>query len=550
MEITYAHKHNPIVKKIFLAMLAPTILMNLTTAIGSVADTIIIGQYLDNESLSVTTFATPIYMIINTFAALFSVGGCIAMSIDAGKGKKESANKAFSTSIELLAFTGLLLLLGGVFFSSTITHWLGAGSNVFEAVREYSFIILAGSPLFMLNIGLAFFVRNDGRPTLSMVGMFASIAVDVTLNFVFVGKLGMGVSGAALSTVLGQIASIVIICMHFFTSKNTLKFRFALDKTVFRIIKNGASSALHFVYQFLTILIINHFLSVIAEADGVVIYTVVFNLSTVSLSVFEGISQTIQPMVSNYAGEKSFRKIKETMRLAIIAIFVICGCVTLFLELKPELVPIVFGIDGVVMVEKAAVAVRIFATSMIIMTINVVIGYYLQSTEQNLMASVIVSLRCFALFLAATFGLGILFGLNGVWAAYTVSEILTLFIIVCMVKYKQKKLMKSGINSNFMLLDDTVEKGAVSYICNLKKDNYDDYLLAVEKAVQESNMDENSIRTAIDYLCELKSSAEQDKAKYIEVEINSTINKIIIRDNLKRATEFDAVLGWNRICIG
>lgn len=550
MEITYAHKHNPIVKKIFLAMLAPTILMNLTTAIGSVADTIIIGQYLDNESLSVTTFATPIYMIINTFAALFSVGGCIAMSIDAGKGKKESANKAFSTSIELLAFTGLLLLLGGVFFSSTITHWLGAGSNVFEAVREYSFIILAGSPLFMLNIGLAFFVRNDGRPTLSMVGMFASIAVDVTLNFVFVGKLGMGVSGAALSTVLGQIASIVIICMHFFTSKNTLKFRFALDKTVFRIIKNGASSALHFVYQFLTILIINHFLSVIAEADGVVIYTVVFNLSTVSLSVFEGISQTIQPMVSNYAGEKSFRKIKETMRLAIIAIFVICGCVTLFLELKPELVPIVFGIDGVVMVEKAAVAVRIFATSMIIMTINVVIGYYLQSTEQNLMASVIVSLRCFALFLAATFGLGILFGLNGVWAAYTVSEILTLFIIVCMVKYKQKKLMKSGINSNFMLLDDTVEKGAVSYICNLKKDNYDDYLLAVEKAVQESNMDENSIRTAIDYLRELKSSAEQDKAKYIEVEINSTINKIIIRDNLKHATEFDTVLGWNRICIG
>ena len=550
MEITYAHKHNPIVKKIFLAMLAPTILMNLTTTIGSVADTIIIGQYLDNESLSVTTFATPIYMIINTFAALFSVGGCIAMSIDAGKGKKESANKAFSMSIELLAFTGLLLLLGGVFFSSTITHWLGAGSNVFEAVREYSFIILAGSPLFMLNIGLAFFVRNDGRPTLSMVGMFASIAVDVTLNFVFVGKLGMGVSGAALSTVLGQIASIVIICMHFFTSKNTLKFRFALDKTVFRIIKNGASSALHFVYQFLTILIINHFLSVIAEADGVVIYTVVFNLSTVSLSVFEGISQTIQPMVSNYAGEKSFRKIKETMRLAIIAIFVICGCVTLFLELKPELVPIVFGIDGVVMVEKAAVAVRIFATSMIIMTINVVIGYYLQSTEQNLMASVIVSLRCFALFLAATFGLGILFGLNGVWAAYTVSEILTLFIIVCMVKYKQKKLMKSGINSNFMLLDDTVEKGAVSYICNLKKDNYDDYLLAVEKAVQESNMDENSIRTAIDYLCELKSSAEQDKAKYIEVEINSTINKIIIRDNLKRVTEFDTVLGWNRICIG
>ena len=71
MNDKYLYKHNPIVKRIFLSMLAPTILMNLTTAIGSVADTIIIGQYLDDLSLSVVTFATPIFMLINTFAALF-----------------------------------------------------------------------------------------------------------------------------------------------------------------------------------------------------------------------------------------------------------------------------------------------------------------------------------------------------------------------------------------------------------------------------------------------------------------------------------------------
>jgi len=351
MNRTYVYKHNPIVKKIFLAMLLPTILMNLTTAIGSVADTIIIGQYLDDLSLSVVTFATPVYMVINTFAALFAVGGCIAMGIDTGKGDKASANQAFSLSVELLAITGILFLLSGFFLIDIITHWLGAGEDVFESVREYTRIVLVGGPVFVMNIGLAFFVRNDGRPTLSMIGMFSSIAVDIILNFVFVGFLGMGVSGAAYSTVLGQLVSIIVIGTHFFSSRNTLKFRFVFNNTVFRIFKNGFSSALHFVYQFLTILIMNHFISRLAGVEGIVVYTVVFNLSTVSLSVFEGISQTIQPMVSNYFGEKSCKNIRETLRLAFITVLVICGSVTLILEIVPGIVPVVFGIDDASVIE-------------------------------------------------------------------------------------------------------------------------------------------------------------------------------------------------------
>ena len=84
----YYYKNNPMVRSIFFKMLTPTILMNLTTALASFADTVIIGHFLDDLALSVVTYATPIYMIINTFAALFAVGGSIAMSIDMGKGEK------------------------------------------------------------------------------------------------------------------------------------------------------------------------------------------------------------------------------------------------------------------------------------------------------------------------------------------------------------------------------------------------------------------------------------------------------------------------------
>ena len=125
MKNSYLRKYNPIVTRIFLTMLAPTILMNLTTALASFADTVIIGFFLDDKSLSVVTYATPIYMIINTFAALFAVGGSIVMSIESGKGNKESAHKSFSLSVELLVLTGVILFLCGLFFSNIITSWLG-----------------------------------------------------------------------------------------------------------------------------------------------------------------------------------------------------------------------------------------------------------------------------------------------------------------------------------------------------------------------------------------------------------------------------------------
>lgn len=565
MEKSYLYKHNPIVKKIFLAMLAPTILMNLTTAIGSMADTVIIGHYLDDLSLSVVTFATPIYMIINTFAALFAVGGCIAMSIDSGKGAKENANKSFSISMLLLTFTGIILLLAGIFFSAPITHWLGAEKDIFDSVETYSKIILVGGPVFVLNIGLAFFVRNDGRPTLSMVGMFASIIVDIILNVVFVGMMNMGVSGAAYSTVIGQLVSAVIIGSHFLSSKNTLKFRFAFDSTALRIIKNGGSAALHFVYQFVTILIINHFLSELAGTNGVVIYTVVFNLSTVSLSVFEGISQTIQPMISNYFGEKSYKNIKETMRLAFVTVLIICGSVTLLLELFPETVPVIFGIEDNLLIQQSAVAVRIYAVSMIITTVNVVLGYYLQSTEQNFTAAVMISLRCLILFLGATILLGKFFGMNGVWAAYTTAEVLTFIICLLMLRAKQSKFRKNGTKANLLLLEEEIEKGITCFTFNCMTDKTDDYLKTVSEKINESSaVKENVCLDAEAYLKALEKCSVAKKGKYIETEINDTAKKIIIRDNLDHSelkeniqslvangsnADYSPVLGWNRICL-
>lgn len=565
MDKLYYYKNNPIVKSIFIKMLAPTILMNLTTALASFADTVIIGYFLDELSLSVVTYATPIYMIINTFASLFAVGGSIAMSIDSGKGEKQTSNKAFSISVELLVFTGVILLVAGVFFGKTITHWLGAGKDVYDMVYDYSGIILIFAPVFMLNVGFAFFVRNDGRPILSMVGMFLSIIVNIVSDVVFIGVFDWGVKGAAYATVLGQLVSVLIISSHFLSKKNTLKFIFTFNKTALRIIKNGISTALHFIYQFLTILILNHFISKLAGSNGVVVYTVVFNLYTVSLALFEGISQTIQPIVSLYFGEKSYGKIRNTLRLALVAIVVICGMITVALEIVPQIVSLIFGIKDVWLLEKSIVAVRIFATSMLIMTINVVLGYYLQSTEHSIMSAILVSLRCFVLFLGCALVLGKMFGMNGVWLAYTIAEILTFVIFIIMNKIMRRKILKSGTDVNMFLLDKNIENNIYCLTFNCGKDDFDDFKSAVLAYLEECEHINDSVKKDTEnYLLELYKCYSSKKGKYIEVEVNNADQKVIIRDNLNHLTikdgiqeiisgmnkaEYGPVLGFNRICI-
>lgn len=562
MEKNYCCKHSPIVKKILLSMLAPTILMNLTTAIGSMADTVIIGYYLDDLSLSVVTFATPIYMVINILAALFAVGGCITMGIDAGEGNKAGANKAFSIAIEMLVILSAILFAAGLFFSGTVAGWLGAGEDVFELVRIYSRIILMGAPAFALNTAFAFFIRSDGRPNLSMIGMFVSIISDLILNVVFVGYLDMGVSGAAYSTVLGSVLSILVMSVHFFSKKNTLKFSLVLNGSLVRVVKNGVSSALLFIYQFVTILIMNHLISALAGTDGIVVYTVVFNLSTVSLSVFEGISQTIQPMVSNYYGEKSIKNIKETMRLAFIITVIICGCCTLFLELFPATVPTVFGIDDAGIVANAVQAVRIYAVSMTLITINVVIGYYLQCIEESFMAAILVSLRSFVVLLMAIFSLGYIFGMNGIWAAYTVTELICLGICVLMISSKRAKLKKRGTEANIYLLDKDIEKSIECYTYCCEEKSFCDYKNDALRIIKTNfPAGEKLYENAVEYLEMVEGCITDKKGRYVEIEINAKEKKIIIRDNLDHSavkrriqekfdgSSYSPVLGFNRLCL-
>jgi len=225
----------------------------------------------------------------------------------------------------------------------------------------------------------------------------------------------------------------------------------------------------------------------------------------------------------------------------------------------------IFDVDNPTLMAQSIVAVRIYATSMIIMTINVLVGYYLQSTENNFMSALLVSFRCCILFLGSAIILGKLIGMNGVWGAYTLAEVLTFLIFLVMVQAKKIQLLKKGIHADFYLLNQEIEKNIYCYTCTLSKDNFEDFKDYLLRQIQQYSVFEESVLMDMEqYLLQLSKCISNPQKEYIEVEINLKSKKIIIRDNLNHnalqeniqiaiqhgsKSEYGPVLGWNRICL-
>ncbi|GKX31441.1 hypothetical protein SH1V18_39210 [Vallitalea longa] len=447
-------KNDVLISKAYYKLLIPTMLTNLVSSVGSFADTIILGNMIGENALVAMTFNAPLFTIINTIAAIFAVGGTTLMGHYLGSGKKESSCKVFSLVISYVVFIGLLMTCLGLFFIDDIMYALGSRGEVFNYTKAYGIIIIAGILVFLINVIFAFFIRMDGKPKLAMAGMLTSIALNIILDLLFVGPLGMGVAGASLALVLSQVVSIIIMSTHFFTASNTLKFKFYLSvKDLIKIFKTGIGTSTTFIYQSIALFVLNNVIFRLSGTIGMATYTVIYNVSLLSLTLFEGISQTIQPLVSFSYGEQNSTDIliiiKKGLKTGIIFSFIVIA----FLEIFPQALIVLFGIKDSSIITSSIYAIRIYAIGIVLMTINVIMSYYYQSTGKEKFAAIIVLSRNLVSLFIGVLLFGLLFELNGIWFGFVFAEILTFIMWIAIANYyRNKKACKS-----IFLIDATSE---------------------------------------------------------------------------------------------
>lgn len=393
------------------------------------ADTFFVARGMGADGLTALNLAIPIYSFIHGLGLMIGMGGATRYAISKGNGEKAARDSVFTQAAILTAVVSSLILLLGIFGSGTIAAMLGADEAVFAMTNTYLKVILVFAPMFMMNNLLICFIRNDGNPKLSMAAMLIGSFSNIILDYVFVFPCNMGIFGAAFATGLAPVISMTVLSLHFIQKKNGFRIRrVAVSGKRFADIASLGSSALIVeVSSGITMIVFNSLLLGLGGNLVVAAYGIVANVALVVISIFTGIAQGIQPMISRDYGKGNGEHVKKAFRYALTTSLVFALCVYGISFVFAEPIVSVFNKDG--QKELADVAVkglRIYFTAFFFTGVNIITAAYLSAVAKAKPAFLLSSLRGIVLILPIAVLLAWQFGIVGVWMAVPLTE-----LIVC-----------------------------------------------------------------------------------------------------------------------
>ena len=328
---------------------------------------------------------------------------------------------------------GVILTIIGFMFSYDIVVILGADEIVAPLASKYLKTLLSFSCVFIVNNIVTTFVRNDNDPNLSMIAMILGSLSNVILDYIFIYPFKLGMFGAALATGTTPILSLIILSLHFIRKKNNFKlikceFSFTYIK---RIISLGVPSFITEFSSGVIILLFNFTILRISNNTGVAAYGIIANLALIVVSIFTGIAQGIQPIISKSYGEGNSKDIKSIFKYSLITSIVLgIGCYLIGLNFSGEIVNLFNSEGDKLLLVMAVEGINIYFAAFIIMGVNIVITSFFASINKPKESFIISMMRGLVIVIPLILVLPNIFHMTGVWLTIPLAEAITILIII------------------------------------------------------------------------------------------------------------------------
>ena len=312
------------INKLILAFSIPCVISMLINSIYNIVDQIFIGQGVGTLGNAATNVLFPLVIIMSACASLIGNGGAANFSLKLGEKKLDEATKSVGQSIILTIIVAFLLSIIAYIFLPNLIYLFGCTKDVYPYALEYGRIIVIGAPFMFIYSSLSSIIRADGSPNYSMFLLVVGAIINIILDPIFIIKLGMGVRGGALATIIGQIVSCIMAIVYLFKIKSVKlnKNYFKLDGNIFKILSLGLSS---FITQ-ATVLILFVFMNNIITKLGagsefgsnvpLSVYGVISKVNSLYISTVIGISIGAQPIIGyNYGAGNFGHRIHSTSHI-------------------------------------------------------------------------------------------------------------------------------------------------------------------------------------------------------------------------------------------
>ena len=428
--------------KKLLRFVLPSIVMMIFTSIYGVVDGLFVSNYVGKTAFAAVNLIMPFLMAISALGFMIGTGGSAIVAKTLGEGKKKQANEYFSMLVYLTLIGGIVLSALGILFSPLIARGLGADGALLTNCVLYARITLLSMPAFMLqNVFQSFFVTAE-KPKLGLGVIVIAGVTNMVLDFLLVGVFQIGLAGAAFATVTSECIGGLFPILYFARKNSSL---LKLGRTHFNgkiflcACGNGSSELMTNLSSSIVNSLYNIQLMNLAGENGVAAFGTIMYVNFIFNAIFLGYSIGSAPLVSYHYGAGNHDELKNLFQksLRLIGIWGLMLFILAQLIARP-LAAIFVGYDADLF-SMTQNGFRIYCIAYLINGFNIYGSSFFTALNNGLISAAISFLRTLVFQLAAVLLLPLLLGINGIWSAVAVAELLTLGLTVTFFVRNRKK---------------------------------------------------------------------------------------------------------------
>lgn len=417
----------PIMGLIF-SMSLPAVISMLIQSLYNVVDSIFVAR-LGENALTAVSLVYPVQMFLVAAGVGTGVGMNSLISRRLGERRFEEANQAAEhgliLGIALWAFFALLGVLFTELFFSSFTE----DAEIVSMACDYAYIVLLFSFGGLIQMIMEKTLQATGNMLFTMIvqiaGAVTNIILDPIMIFGYLGCPALGVKGAAIATVIGQILAMALSLVFLFCFKhgiqvNMRRFRFSWS-TVRDIYAVGFPAIIMQSIGSVLTIALNGILIAYSSA-AVAVLGIYFKLqSFVFMPVF-GLNQGVMPIMGYNYGARNYKRLCSTYKLALLFAFILLGSGALLFSIFPHQLMMIFD-SSEAMLKIGVPALRIISFSFWGASFGIMSSTFFQSVGQGMYSMLVSILRQLVVILPAAYLLGRFFGLDAIWYAFPIAEV-------------------------------------------------------------------------------------------------------------------------------
>lgn len=437
--------------KLITKFAIPCVISLLVNSLYNIVDQIFIGWGVGYLGNGATNVVFPITIVALALSLMIGDGGAAYLSLKLGEGDTAKARRGVGNALAMVIVVSILLAAVFLGFINPILNLFGATDVLRPYALEYGFVIGLGLPFMMIPAALNSMIRADGSPKYAMFSMILGAVINTVFDPIFIFVFGMGVRGAAIATVMGQVASFVFSIIYAFRFKN---FRLTLadlrpQAAVCRnVLSFGISSFITQIAITIVMALSNNLLasygaqSVYGSEIPLTAMGIVMKVNQILISILVGISTGAQPIIGFNYGAKNFHRVRKAFDIALVASEIVAVVGFLIFQFAPMSVVSLFGSEEGLYNEFAVLSFRIFLLLCPLTGFQTVAAIYLQAIGKPGKSALLSLSRQIIFFVPAALILPRFLGVLGVLWTGPVADGLAFLLALGLILYERNQLKK------------------------------------------------------------------------------------------------------------